>query len=196
MEQSAQNRDLTELVESHYAMLYRYAYRLTGSAADAEDLTQHTFLTAQTKLDQLRDPESARSWLFTIARNGYLKSLRSRPSAALLSLESVAEPEDEGGAGELEIDGERLQRVLNEMPEDFRTPIILFYFDEFSYKEIAGQMELPLGTVMSRLARGRAYLRRRLASSLPQTAGLPEDVVAGEVPATHLGKTQVGHELS
>jgi RNA polymerase sigma-70 factor (ECF subfamily) len=61
-----------------------------------------------------------------------------------------------------EVEPEQLQHALNELPETFRTPVILFYFEEFSYRDIAEQMELPLGTVMSRLARGKAHLRARL----------------------------------
>ncbi len=160
------NQILQELVEHHYEVLYRYAYRLTGRIADAEDLTQHTFLTAQRKLDQLREPEFARAWLFSIARNGYLKQLRSQPNSVAVSLDVIVEPA-EVGSDEIEVDSERLQHVLNDMPEDFRTPVILYYFQEFTYKEIAAQMELPIGTVMSRLARGKSYLRRRLAASHP-----------------------------
>jgi RNA polymerase sigma factor (sigma-70 family) len=62
-----------------------------------------------------------------------------------------------------EIDPQRLQAALNEIPEAFRTPLILFYFEEFSYRDIAEQMDLPIGTVMSRLARAKAQLRQRLA---------------------------------
>jgi RNA polymerase sigma-70 factor (ECF subfamily) len=61
-----------------------------------------------------------------------------------------------------EIDPERLQQALNDLPEAFRTPIILYYFEDFSYRDIAEQMDLPLGTVMSRLARAKAWLRTRL----------------------------------
>ncbi len=57
-----------------------------------------------------------------------------------------------------------MQNVLNDLPEEYRSPIILFYFQEFSYKEIAEQMQVPLGTVMSRLARAKAYLRQRLSN--------------------------------
>jgi RNA polymerase sigma-70 factor (ECF subfamily) len=60
------------------------------------------------------------------------------------------------------VDPERLQEALNELPEVFRTPIILYYFEEFSYRDIADQMDLPIGTVMSRLARAKAHLRGRL----------------------------------
>ena len=61
-----------------------------------------------------------------------------------------------------EIDSERLQQALNDLPEAFRSPVILFYFEEFSYRDIAEQMDLPIGTVMSRLARAKAHLRGRL----------------------------------
>src|SRR5688572_19324002 len=70
--------DTAELVRRHYALVYRYAYRLCGSAVDAEDLTQQAFLAAQEKLDQLREPECAKGWLCTIARHVYLKGFRGR----------------------------------------------------------------------------------------------------------------------
>src|SRR5579872_675753 len=98
---------LADLVERYYALLYRYAYRLTGCEADAEDLTQHAFLTAQAKWDQLRDESKAKSWLFTIARNAYLKELRGPiciPSSALDELPGAA-PE----AGPFDFDQEQLQ---------------------------------------------------------------------------------------
>jgi RNA polymerase sigma-70 factor (ECF subfamily) len=70
------------------------------------------------------------------------------------------------------IDNEQLQRALDELPELFRTPVILFYFEEFSYRDIAEQMDLPIGTVMSRLARAKATLRQKLFPEL--FAGSPE----------------------
>ena len=146
-----------DLVERYYALLYRYAYRLTGSTADAEDLTQHSFATAHAKWNQLQDVSKAKSWLFTIARNSYLKSLRGPACVPSESLDEFAAP------AESEIDGEQLQHALNLLPEEYRTPIILFYFEEFSYQEIAAQMEVPIGTVMSRLARAKGQLRQHLA---------------------------------
>src|SRR5207253_3457986 len=89
-----QNRKLADLVDRHYALLYRYAYRLTGSEADAEDLTQQAFLIAQTKLDQLRNEECVKSWLCTIVRNAYLKDIRTKGSLPFTTaLEHVAEPQ-------------------------------------------------------------------------------------------------------
>ncbi len=159
---SAKCPTLPELVDVYYERLYRFAYRLSGSAADAEDLTQQTFLSAQTNLHQLREPEHAKSWMFTILRNTYLKGRRARKTADVVSLEKTPEPsETTDEAAHLRM--EELQSVLDELPDEFREPLVLFYFQEFSYKEIAELLEVPLGTVMSRLARGKQHLRKRLA---------------------------------
>jgi RNA polymerase sigma-70 factor (ECF subfamily) len=158
--------DLSELVEKYYALLYRYAFRLSGSTVEAEDLTQQTFLTAQTKIDQLRDPQCVKSWLFTIVRNTFLKKIRSSGTASTLSLERVVEPAD-GMVVEDSLIHQELQAILNELPEEFRTPLVLYYFEEFTYKQIAQQMEIPIGTVMSRLARAKKHLRHRLTTVQP-----------------------------
>ena len=150
-----------ELVEQHYGLLYRFAYRLSGSAADAEDLTQQTVLVAHRKLEQLRDAAAARSWLCSILRNLFLKSVQHQATVALDDLPEVSDAADESVA---EFDTEELQQVLLELPEEFRTPLILFYFEEFSYREIADEMEVPLGTVMSRLSRGREQLKAKLTA--------------------------------
>lgn len=168
---------LFELVERYYALLYRYAYRLAGSEADAEDLTQHAFLIAQTKLDQLRDEARARPWLCTIVRNAYLKDLRTKGCLPLAALDQVAEPASPA-ACESDFDQEQLQNVLNDLPEEFRSPVILFYFEEFSYKEIAEHMGVPLGTIMSRLARAKAYLRHRLTE--PETVSVHRESAHSE----------------
>ncbi|MBI3464320.1 MAG: sigma-70 family RNA polymerase sigma factor [Planctomycetes bacterium] len=167
--------DVRSLVDQHYELLYRYAFHLAGSVADAEDLTQETFCTAQAKIGQLRSAEGARAWLCRILRNHYLSSLRKGTAIPLQSLDELAEePESTDGLiGDIDI--ERLHRVLGELPESFRTPLILFYFEEFSYRQIADQMRVPLGTVMSRLARAKAYLRSRLR---------PEPVLSRASPAS------------
>lgn len=156
--------NMIELVRQHHALLYRYAYRLSGSATDAEDLTQETYLQACRKLDQLRDASRAKGWLCTILRNRYLKRLRDKePGDTRLSgtLEQIAEP-NPVEADRFGIDSEQLQTALNALPESFRSPLILFYFEEFSYQEIADQMSVPVGTVMSRLSRAKAHLRQEL----------------------------------
>jgi RNA polymerase sigma-70 factor (ECF subfamily) len=171
-------RKIQELVEQHYESLYRYAFRLTGSAADAEDLTQDAFCQAQLKLNQLRDPNRVKAWLFSILRNKYLHKLRDARREATLSLDSIDDVPQPPPEPLPEVDPQRLQQVLNELPEEFRTPVILFYFDDFSYRDIAEQMDLPIGTVMSRLARAKAHLRARLQagrSALAEDPGRASD---------------------
>ncbi|HEX4609867.1 MAG TPA: sigma factor-like helix-turn-helix DNA-binding protein, partial [Urbifossiella sp.] len=73
----------------------------------------------------------------------------------------------------------RLQEALNDLDETFRTPLILFYFEDFSYRDIAEQMDLPIGTVMSRLARGRAYLRTRLLPAVDGNGAHPAGASPG-----------------
>ena len=157
------------LVDKHYEALYRYAYRLSGTTTDAEDLVQEAFCRAQEKLGQLRELERAKAWLFSILRNTYLHRLRlgqrSR-TVPLNDLGDVAEPPENLP----EIEPQKLQEALSELPEIFRTPVIMFYFEEFSYRDIAEQMEVPLGTVMSRLARAKSYLRSRLFPPAPVAA--------------------------
>jgi RNA polymerase sigma-70 factor (ECF subfamily) len=164
-------RRVEQLVEEHYAALYRYAYRLTGSEADAQDLTQETFCQAQLKLYQMRDPNRAKAWLFSILRNAYLHRARAQRNHHAVPLDCVGElPEDRLPEPLPEVDREQLQQALGELPETFRTPIILYYFEGFSYRDIAEQMELPMGTVMSRLARAKAHLRARLFAAMAASA--------------------------
>src|SRR6185436_6798378 len=85
---------IEQLVSEHYAPVYRFAYRLSGTAADAEDLTQETFCQAQAKLSQLREPAAARGWLFSIVRNAYLHRVRSQKNGKMISLDESTEPID------------------------------------------------------------------------------------------------------
>ena len=159
---AGRRRGIAPLVEQHYESLYRYAYRLSGSASDAEDLVQEAFCKAQAQFDSLRDLDRARPWLYAILRNAYLQRIRGEKTHKVVSLEGIgdiaAAPEPELPA----VDSADLQKALNDLPEGFRTPLILFFFEEMSYRDIADQMELPIGTVMSRLARAKGFLRERL----------------------------------
>jgi len=157
-----------QLVDQYYGPLYRFAYRLAGSVNEAEDLTQEAFCKAQQNLSQLRDGAKAKAWLFRILRNVYLHKVRAQNSHPVTSLEQLNEVADRRSESPTEVDSEQLQKALNEMPEGFRTPIVLYYFEDFSYRDIADQMELPIGTVMSRLARAKGFLRARLVLPAPE----------------------------
>ena len=166
--------DIAQLIAEHHQVVYRYAYRLTGSVQDAEDLTQQVFLTAQQKSGQVRQQESVRGWLFAILRNYFLKSCQKRRpmSAGSLSLniDAIPAPIPNEGA----VDQERLQAALNELPPKYRLVLTMFYFEDASYRDIADQLELPIGTVMSRLARAKAYLRNELFARGEPNAADPQ----------------------
>lgn len=161
---AATRTSLTELIDSHYDSLYRYAYRLSGTTADAEDLTQETFGKAMNRLEQLREAEKARGWLYRILRNVYLHRVRDDKRRRCVPLDNLGDLAAETTVPPIDVDSTLLQAALDELDESFRTPLILFYFEDFSYRDIAEQLDLPIGTVMSRLARAKAYLRTRLAA--------------------------------
>ena len=158
----APSLDVAQLVADHHQALYRYAYRLTGQSADAEDLTQQTFLIAHDKLSQLRQEERARSWLFSVLRNCFLKSCRRQPplpaASAALDINSVPENRPAG----YPIDRRHLQEAIDALPPEFRIVVLMFYYEGCSYKEIAQGLDLPMGTVMSRLARAKGRMRQAL----------------------------------
>jgi RNA polymerase sigma-70 factor (ECF subfamily) len=170
----ATRQTIADLVKDHHQVLFRYAYRLSGSAADAEDLTQQTFLIAQQKIDQVREVGSRRSWLFTVLRNCFLKSCRRRGPALAedidLDVEAVAQPAAVNGLEEGPLDGQKLQAAIDSLPDEFRLVVLMFYFEELSYKEIAEKLELPIGTVMSRLSRAKTRLRSALTADVRQTS--------------------------
>lgn len=155
--------DIEHLVHEHHADVYRYARRLCGQVADAEDLVQQAFLSAQRKLDQLREPCKARAWLLAITRNCFLKSCRKRrpqaSSALEFDLDQIPLPAEDSA-----VDADALQEAVQELPEEFRVVVLMFYFEFLSYREIAQQLDVPIGTVMSRLARAKKYLRQRLVA--------------------------------
>lgn len=160
--------DITQLVAENYQAVYRYAYRLSGSATEAEDLTQQVYLIASRNLGQLRSLDAAKNWLFAILRNYFLrerqKSQRIPTTEVPVNLDHLPQdiPEDINTA---EIDPETLQQALNCLSEASRVILGMFYFEELSYKEIAENLDVPLGTVMSRLARAKADLRVNLLGS-------------------------------
>jgi RNA polymerase sigma-70 factor, ECF subfamily len=176
------NTDIAALVAQHHRDVYRYAYRLAGTPEDAEELTQQVFLTAQAKLAQLRQPESARSWLFTILKRSYIKSRGHwRPiSAGSLDLKLENIPERVPAADD--VDREQLQLALDRLPPKHRLVLVMFYFEEASYREIAERLDMPIGTVMSRLARAKARLRDMLFET---SGGERREITRAEPAAMH-----------
>lgn len=155
----------TQLVDANYAPLYRFALSLTKNSSDACDLTQQTFFIWARKGEQLREEAKAKSWLFTTL---YREFLRGRRRADQVSaLEDLPPGENDPAAPEVDLvggmDAQLVVAALQEVDEVYRVPLTLFYLQELAYKEIADALEVPIGTVMSRLSRGKTQLRAALA---------------------------------
>jgi len=157
-------------------MLYAVALRLTHNTADAEDLTQNTLVKALRFHDKFKQGTYIKAWLLTILRNTFINEYRRkarRPSLVELSGAEPAadrapdpdvpfEPEEGNSDDLLELLDDQVRHAIESLPDDFRTAVIMADLQDKSYKEIADAMDCPLGTVMSRLYRGRKLLRDQL----------------------------------
>ncbi len=152
--------DFDVLVEQHYGPLYRFAMSLTRSESDAGDLVQETFLTWASKGHQLSDPSKVKSWLFTTLHRTYLMSCRHATRFPEVEL-TAAEPELPSVEPALveRLDAAELVNLLGQVDAQFQSAVALFYLEDYSYNEIAAVLDVPLGTVKSRIARGLAQLK-------------------------------------
>ncbi len=170
-----------EVAYPHLDSVYNVALRLSGNAFDAEDLTQETFTVAFRKLHQLKEAEKARAWLLSILRNLFLRSReKNRPDlldvaddqSYAAALDNLAGSDCPEKTFFKQADAQSIQRTLDSLPEKYKTPLILFYTEEWSYREISEALEAPMGTVMSRISRGRDIMKKTLlAESRPQGKG-------------------------
>jgi RNA polymerase sigma-70 factor (ECF subfamily) len=158
--------EFQDLVDAHYQALYRFGMSLARNADKAADLVQETFCIWAAKGSQLNDRSKAKTWLFTTLHREFLSQRRraSKFSDEPLDEESaaaVASPQDDA---DRQMDGQRALELLGELDETYRAPLALFYLQQHSYKEIAEILDVPIGTVMSRLSRGKEMLRRRMTA--------------------------------
>jgi RNA polymerase sigma-70 factor, ECF subfamily len=157
--------------------LYNAAYRMSRNSQDAEDLVQETYLKAYKYYDKFEEGTNLKAWLFKILKNTFINSYRKKqqipPSADFADIEESFESivRDEGAGRQLpdpeaelleKVLDEDVQRSLEELPPDYRMVVLLADLEDFSYKEIAEILEIPVGTVMSRLYRGRRLLEDAL----------------------------------
>ena len=174
----------TQLVDAYYTPLYRFALSLTKNSSDAGDLTQQTFFIWAKQGHALREEGKAKSWLFTTLYREFLR-IRRRGDR-MTALEDLGPVESDPPAPEVDMvtgmDASLVVEALQEVDEVYRVPLTLFYMQDLSYKEIAEMIEAPIGTVMSRLSRGKAQLRAALAR---KEAGARSKVVPFQ---TNLGR--------
>jgi RNA polymerase sigma-70 factor (ECF subfamily) len=163
-----------EFVRRHMSAVHRWMVRSVGEE-DADDMTQDVFLRAYRGLPRFRDQAPPRAWLAAIADNAIKNRYRSRsrfrrifasvPSPDMLADRDSGEASPEENARARE-SGRSVLGALQQLPLEFRLPVVLRDLEEWSYEEIASSLELPIGTVKSRIARGRGHLRAILAPLL------------------------------
>jgi RNA polymerase sigma-70 factor, ECF subfamily len=160
--------DFESLVSRYYRPLYQFAFSLTQAEADACDLTQQTFYVWATKGHQLRDETKVKSWLFTTLHREFLESRRRQVRFPHYELSQV-DPElpTISPARVNQLDSAQVLQALAQVDPIYQAPVSLFYMQEASYKEIAEILDVPMGTVKSRIARGIAQLQQALTCSTP-----------------------------
>jgi len=151
------------IVVEHYEALFRFAMSLTRSEADAQDLTQQTFYIWATKGHQLRDPSKIKTWLFTTLRRVFLQMRRRQSRFPHHELEEVsAELPAIASEAARTVDAAHVLSALAKVDEIYQDAVALAYLEDCPYKDIAEILEVPVGTVKSRIARGMAQLREIL----------------------------------
>lgn len=173
--------EFEELVDAHYQPLYRFAFSLAKSPDRAADLVQQTFCIWAGKGHQLKDRSKAKTWLFTTLYREHLGQARRATNYPEQELEDAGHlvPSHEDDT-DRRIDAKRAVELLGQLDETFRAPLTLFFLQQNSYKEIAGILDVPIGTVMSRISRGKQQLRRKMED---EPASAPRKIVEFEPDA-------------
>jgi len=171
--------DFDSLVKRCHRQAYNIAYRMAGNHADAEDITQEAFLRAYRFFDKYNRQMPFENWLYRIISNVFIDEIRKKPKARLQSIDQPLQIGENESDVTLELPDqthdpewmmmqvqldEKLQTALNSLPVDFRQAVIFADVEGMSYEEIADLMGCTLGTVRSRLHRGRKMLRNKLIS--------------------------------
>ncbi len=154
-----------QIVDAHYQGLFRFALSMCRREATAQDLVQQTFLQWARKGHTLRDSTKVKTWLFTTIYREWLSIARREKKYEEVEFEpdlhGSTQPPDDGE--NIRVDSVTLQAALEQLDPNYRAPLVLFYLKELSYRDIAETLDIPIGTVMSRLSRAKDSLRRILS---------------------------------
>jgi RNA polymerase sigma-70 factor (ECF subfamily) len=177
---------LEAIVSEHYEALHRFALSLTHSESDARDLTQHTFNVWATKGHQLGDLSKAKTWLYTTLHRAFLQGRRRQTRFPHQDLDEVIEQlSTVSPMLSDQVDSLQVLPALAKVDEVYQAAVALFYLEDYAYKDIAVVLDVPVGTVKSRIARGIAQLREILLpdTKIPRPGSL--NLVLGGNQRTH-----------
>lgn len=164
----ADHLNFDHLVNRYYRGLYRFAFSLTRREEEAFDLTQQTFYIWATRGHQLRDATKVKPWLFQTLHREFLSRRRREERFPHVGLDTVGAELPEVKPEVIDrLDAATALRGLAEVDDMYQAPLALFYLEDHSYKEIADILEIPIGTVMSRISRGKAQLLSILVNRTP-----------------------------
>jgi RNA polymerase sigma-70 factor (ECF subfamily) len=159
----ADSLDFDSLVARYYEPLYQFAFSLTRDEADACDLVQESFCIWANKGHQLRDASKVKTWLFTTLHREFLTACRKHSRFPQVDLDHAAEELPAVAPPTVDrLDTTQVMTALSRLEEIYQAPVALFYLQDCSYNEIAAILDVPLGTVKSRLARGLGRLHEFL----------------------------------
>lgn len=189
-------KDFEQETLSHLEALMAFARRLTKSQAEAEDLVQDTYVKAIRARGQFQEGTNLRAWLLRILRNTFINRYHRGSLERSLVAKPVTDPVSDGWISSATMratrDAENLAlrpelarhicAAINDLPEEFRMVVLLADVEEFAYKEIAATLECPIGTVMSRLHRGRKLLKARLLQQARDNGLIDIETSVGEAP--------------
>ncbi len=200
--------EFEQLVLDHMDMMYAVALRLTHNAAEAQDLTQNTVVKALRFHEKFEKGTYIKAWLLTILRNTFINEYRRkvrRPAMVELSgtepaadkspdPEVIYSPKENSSDELMELLDDQVKDAIQNLPEDFRSAVIMADLEDMSYKEIAERMGCPLGTVMSRLYRGRKLLRESLSDYALERRIVDEEALARKEAQDNKGKGAKGKQ--
>jgi RNA polymerase sigma-70 factor, ECF subfamily len=173
--------DYEQAVGAHYGALYAFGYSLAGNADDACELVQEAFSRLMSKGGQVRDPAKIKSWLFTTLYRVFLGWKSRQVRLPHFEIESVGDELPTIAPAHVDVlENEVVRLALLQLEEHYRLPLVLFYLNDHSYDEIATVLDVPIGTVMSRLSRAKAQLREKLVAHAldrePRSKTIPLDL--------------------
>jgi len=193
-------KQFQQLTDPHIQLMYNMALRYCGNSFDAEDILQEAMYIAFKSRHQLKDETKCKAWLLTILRRLYLKEIRqntNRPVAvediSCIPLMESHIASDHSLIFEKKETAATVRRCLSELPENYQTPTLLYFMDDMSYQEIAETLDMPMGTVMSRLSRAKQLLKKKL---LQQSGQSKSGVIVSLYPLSRSRKEKQNRRVS